>query len=333
MITGFGLAGGKLTPLANTIEQYDSSAWIDLLHPTREEEEAVEKRGGLNVPTREEMQEIELSSRLYQEDGRVFMTANILSHTDSDDVVVSPVTFILAPDLLITVRYADPRSFAAFVVRASRSGLTCASPAGIAVALLEANVERLADLLERSAHDLDGLSKRIFRPDHHATANAKAKGAAKVRTADSQSLLMELGRKGDLVSHVRDSLISIHRLAAFFLTVFPDKKVSEDVADRINVLARDVESLSDHAAVESQKVNFLLDATLGMINIEQNAIIKIFSVAAVVFLPPTLVASIYGMNFDFMPELDWQVGYPFAILLMIMSAILPYLYFKRRRWL
>ena len=337
MITVFGINSGKLVPLGDTLDRMDEAVWIDLFRPTPEEESLVEQQAGLDVPTREEMLEIELSSRLYEEAGATFMTANILSHTDSDDVVVSPITFIVLGNRLITVRYEDPRTFGAFTARGQRVGIACPSPGGIAVGLLEASIERLADVLERTTHDLEVLSRDIFRPGKAASAATDDKATPKqkivVRATDFQRVLVGVGRKGDLVSHVRDSLITIRRLCTFFLTAMTDKKTSKDVITRVKTLARDVESLSDHATFQSQKVNFLLDATLGMINIEQNAIIKIFSVAAVVFLPPTLIASIYGMNFDFMPELKWPVGYPFAIGLMIMSAILPYLFFKRRGWL
>ncbi len=332
MITVFGINSGKLVPLGDSLGRMEEAIWIDLFRPTPEEEALVERQAGLDVPTREEMLEIELSSRLYEEGGATFMTANILSHTDSDDVVVSPITFIVLGNRLITVRYEDPRTFGAFTARGQRVGIACPTPGGIAVGLLEASIERLADVLERTTHDLEVLSKDIFRPGATIQQTAGGKKAV-VRSTDFQRVLVGIGRKGDLVSHVRDSLITIRRLCTFFLTAITDKKASKDVIARVKTLARDVESLSDHATFQSQKVNFLLDATLGMINIEQNSIIKIFSVAAVVFLPPTLIASIYGMNFDFIPELKWAVGYPFAIALMIMSAILPYLFFKRRGWL
>ena len=332
MITVFGINSGKLVPFGDALDRIEEAVWIDLFRPTPDEEALVERQAGLDVPTREEMLEIELSSRLYEEGGATFMTANILSHTDSDDVIVSPITFIVLGSRLITVRYEDPRTFGAFTARGQRVGIACPSPGGIAVGLLEASIERLADVLERTTHDLEVLSKDIFLPGATIQQTAGGKKAV-VRSTDFQRVLVGIGRKGDLVSHVRDSLITIRRLCTFFLTTMTDKKDSKDVIARVKTLARDVESLSDHATFQSQKVNFLLDATLGMINIEQNSIIKIFSVAAVVFLPPTLIASIYGMNFDFIPELKWAVGYPFAIALMIMSAILPYLFFKRRGWL
>ena len=199
----------------------------------------------------------------------------------------------------------------------------CETGESVLVALLEAIVDRLADILERAGRDIDQISRAVFR--HRADKPT--------RSHDFQEMLEAIGRKGDLTSNIRDSLVTLERLVGFLCQAMLPRKNGRDMRDRVKTLARDIRSLEDHASFLSQKITFLLDATLGMINIEQNAIIKIFSVAAVVFLPPTLVASIYGMNFEFMPELGWHLGYPLALVVMIGSAILPYLYFKRRGWL
>jgi magnesium transporter len=318
---------------AETRSQPDA-VWIDLFHPTKDEEAQIEAAFGIDVPTREEVQEIELSSRLYTEEDAIFMTANILSHTEGDDAVISPLTLILVKDRLITVRYEDPRSISNFAVRCGRAGAQSANI--VAIGLLEAIVERLADLLERLGHDLDTLSAGVFQPPKNEAPTDK-KGRPKPRktraTRDFQAVLVRIGNKGDLLSKVRESLISIQRVATFLAASGVAGAHEKEFRARLKSLSRDVEALTDHAGFINQKNNFLLDATLGMINIEQNAIIKIFSVAAVVFLPPTLIASIYGMNFDFMPELSWPFGYPFAIGLMIISAILPFYFFKGRGWL
>ena len=188
---------------------------------------------------------------------------------------------------------------------------------------LDALIDRVADVLERIGLEVDGISHEVF--EHPATPR---------QTGDFQSILRALGRRGDLTSKVRESLVGIGRLLMFFGQASEaNAKTAKDLRARLRTMSRDVRSLTEHASFLSAKINFLLDATLGMINIEQNAIIKIFSVVAVVFLPPTLIASIYGMNFDFMPELDWAIGYPLALALMLGSAIAPYIYFKRRGWL
>lgn len=317
MIRSFRIEGGRLS---GPHEDMTGALWLDLMNPTREEEAMVESLLGLDIPTREEMNEIEISSRLYLEDGGTFMTAILPAHTDGDDPEMEPVSFVLTQDHLVTVRYHEPRAFTSFPPRAERTGLEVLDPESVLVALLEAVVDRLADILERAGRDIDVVSRRIFRPSGDAVR-------------DNQKTLEEIGRKGDLTSNIRDSLLTLERLTGFLGHATVQRKTSKELRERVKTLSRDIRSLLDHAGFLSQKVTFLLDATLGMINIEQNAIIKIFSVAAVIFLPPTLIASIYGMNFAHMPELDWLLGYPFAIGLMIVSAILPYAYFKRRAWL
>jgi magnesium transporter len=252
------------------------------------------------------------------------MTATLPAQTEIDDPLMSPVTFVLAGPRLVTIRYHEPKAFKTFPLRAEKVATGCTTGNTILIGLLEAIVDRLADILERAGRDIETISRDIFE--------ARSTKVNK-RNRDFQELLKAIGRKEDIASSIRDSLISLQRLTGFLAHVATQIKMSKDIRARIKTISRDVLSLADHATFLSQKISFLLDATLGMISIEQNAIIKIFSVAAVIFLPPTLVASIYGMNFDVIPELKWELGYPFAIGLMILSAILPFWYFRRRGWL
>ena len=323
MIRGFLNESGRLKTVDGASELSENLVWIDLVNPTDAEKNDLEKRLGIDVPTKDEMEEIEISSRLYNEDGASFMTATLPAQADGDDPQMHPVTFILTGTRLITVRYHDPRAFQTFPIRAEKVPMGCETGEGVLVALLEAIVDRLADILERAGREIDSISRDIF----------KHKGAKPTKSQDFQKVLESIGRKGDLTSNIRDSLVTLERLLGFFSQGAMQRKSAKDRRERIKTLSRDVRSLADHASFLSQKITFLLDATLGMINIEQNAIIKIFSVAAVVFLPPTLVASSYGMNFEYMPELKWLLGYPWAIGLMILSAIIPYIFFKRRGWL
>jgi magnesium transporter len=298
------------------------AVWLDLLEPQHDEKALVEKYLGIEVPTREEMEEIEVSSRLYHEDNATFMTATLLSKVETDQPEARPVTFILSGEALVTVRYSDPRSFVTFVSRARRPSSGCTTADAVILGLLEAIVDRTADVLERVGREIDSISREIFEHDDEPT-----------KSRDFQEVLRHIGREGDLDSKARESLLSIGRLVTFLSQVADRRHLDRDMRTRVETLSRDTQSLTDHATFVNNKINFLLDATLGMINIEQNTIIKIFSVAAVVFLPPTLIASIYGMNFHNMPELDWLFGYPWAIALMIGSAALPYWFFKRRGWL
>jgi magnesium transporter len=298
--------------------------WVDLVNPTKEEETLVETSLGIEAPTREEMQEIEISSRLYTENGAVYMTATVMSRMDSDQPLSGPVTFVLAGERLVTIRYADPRPFAHFTLRAQRASSGYTSGPLVMTGLVESLIDRMADVLEGIGNDIDVLSREIFDADK-----------TRARSRDFQEVLRRLGRKGDLASKVRESLVSIARMSHYAMETvdISRRPYGKELKNRIKALDKDVVSLLDHTNYLSAKINFLLDATLGLINIEQNSIIKLFSVVAVALMPATLIASIYGMNFDVMPELRWGLGYPMAILLMIVSAVLPLLYFRKRGWL
>jgi magnesium transporter len=324
-------------PKAGTIERAvveadqplpDNALWMDLFDPTPAETARVQAALGVALPTREEMREIEPSSRLYVEGDASYMTAQVLSRADEPNPMSEPLTFVLTRRSLVTLRYSDPRPISSYASRICRQATTCSSAEDALVGLIEAFVDRIADILEKAGIDLDTVSRQIF---------AVGQEGKRTDERDLQAVLRTLGRNDDLISTTRESLLSLSRLIRFLSASFDsndklDKKTSKDLRLRIKIVVRDIASLNEHASFESHKINFLLDATLGMINIEQNRIIKLFSVAAVVFLPPTLVASIYGMNFDVMPELKWAAGYPWALLLMALSAILPYLYFKRKGW-
>jgi magnesium transporter len=254
------------------------------------------------------------------------MTMTTVANVEGDSPAKAPVTFIIKGETLVTVRHADPKPFLIYAAKAQRNGAApCTSGEAVMLGLIEAIIDRTADALERIGDEVDTISQEVFRN--------KAKSVSK-KTRDLQSLIEQIGSKGDLLTKIRESLVSIARLVAYHGAINSKRsKASKDMRQRIRMVQRDATSLGDHAIFLSAKINFLLDATLGLINLEQNQIIKIFSVAAVAFLPPTLVASIYGMNFESMPELRWAHGYPWALGLMVLSAVVPYLYFKRRGWL
>lgn len=319
---------GHLTPVENLKEPSAVGVlWLDLLNPTPEEVALVEAHLEIEIPTRDEMAEIELSDRLFNEDGAEFMTMTTVANVEGEDPVKTPLTFIIKGQTLVTVRHADPKPFISYTAKAQRgSSPPCPSGEVVMLGLIEAIIDRTADALERIGDEVDTISREVFRN--------KSTSASK-KTRDLQSLIEQIGRKGDLLTKIRESLVSIARLVAYHSAKEEGapRRAAKEVRQRIKLIQRDAASLGDHAIFLSAKINFLLDATLGLINLEQNQIIKIFSVAAVVFLPPTLVASVYGMNFDAMPEVHWSLGYPWALVLMIISAVLPYLYFKRRGWL
>ncbi|GLS28578.1 magnesium transporter [Mesorhizobium albiziae] len=297
--------------------------WIDLLNPTKQEEAVTEDLFHIAIPTREEMQEIEISSRLYTENGCFYMTATLPENADGDHPIMMPVTFVLAHDRLVTVRYHEPSAFKNFPERAEQADLDCKNAESILAGLLENIVDRLADVLERAGHEIVDIGKDIFHPSEKRVRR---------RERGFQIILRRIGRKESLISNIQESLQTMHRVS-LFLEQAARAEGEDEVRRRVKTLGQDIQSLGDHATALSQKIIFMLDATLGMIGIEQSNIIKIVSVAAVIFLPPTLIASNYGMNFEHMPELKWFFGYPFAVGLMIMSAVLPAWIFRRMGWI
>ena len=301
----------------------EEAVWIDLLEPTAEEEKSVEAMLGVDVPTREEMKEIEASNRLYEDNGALYMTATVAAKLDSSRPEISAVTFILAGGRLITNRYVDTRPFHQFITYAQRHPAVCQTGFAILAGLIEAFIERIADILERTGGDLDQVSGTIFLRN----------GQAEPGSNSLRELIQHIGFNGELNSKARESLVSIGRLVAFVQqSTLVD--LSQEQRARFKSINRDVTSLSDHASFLGTKVSFLLEATLGLINLEQNNIIKIFSVAAVMFMPPTLIASIYGMNFHLLPNLPGQYGnFFFSLALMLGSMGITYAVFKRKGWL
>lgn len=300
--------------------------WLDLLNPTLDEKTLVNELLGIAIPSQAEMEEIELSARLYTEDGAEFMTMTALSGLDTEDPAKTPVTFILKDTTLVSVRFADPKPFLAFLTRAQKpKSVACSNGAEVFLGLLEAMTDRTADALERVGNEIDQISRDVFR---------KKNSTAEKFQQDLRSIIQQIGGKAELLTMVQESLVSVSRLTAYHgASNEGTTKSAREARQLSKLIQRDALSLGEHARTLSTKITFLLDATLGLINLEQNQIIKIFSVVAVVLLPPTLIGSIYGMNFAIMPELDWSWGYPFSLGLMVLSALLPYLYFKRRGWL
>ncbi len=306
------------------------AVWIDVYQPSEQEEIIVDMAFSIDLPTHREMQDIEVSRRLYKADNALFMTATILTKADTSQPESSAVTFIFSDNRLITLRYAEPSPFEIF--RQERESELGRYDSGqrILDGLIDAIIERVADVLEKTGAALDGISQDIFRPGAGKKGAADDPHEKERKPRDLEEVLRRLGRCSDLLSRLRESMAGLGRLLSFFIA--SQKDLPPDLADHLRTLSHDLQPLGDHASFLSQKVNFLLDATLGLINIEQNAIIKIFTVAAVLFLPPTVVGTIYGMNFEAMPELKWAFGYPLAIGLMIFSAIVPFYIFKRRGW-
>jgi magnesium transporter len=335
MITTYRIEAGQMRvgdalpalagPEAAAAAPHALPIWIDLFQPTLQEERLVEQLIGVELPTREEMHEIEASSRLYREGDVLFMTAPFLYGIDTGEAGSAAITFVLTANALLTIRYATPKAFGVFAARATRNPTLAATPDGVMLGLFEQVVDRLADILERIGADMD-------RTSHAAFKAAKSQEGAGKKDQTLKDALIALGQVGEITARASDTLLGLSRILAF-IAAEKDTCIRKENKGRVKTLARDVRSLMDHSKFLNDKATFLLDAVLGIISIEQNAIIKTFSVVAVVFMPPTLVASIYGMNFQVMPELEWALGYPFALGLMVASAIAPLWYFKRKGWL
>ncbi len=305
----------------------DTIFWIDLFTPTDEDVQFVEKLCGIEIPTYDEIREIEATSRLYTEDGARFMTTTVLSRADTESPILSEISFILTKNLVITIRRTDSYSFRVFSHQLLRSSKISRDQAFIG--LLETIVDRQADVLEKFGAELDRISKNIFRRDEHDLAARKESHASH----ELKATLQDLGRVGDLLSRQRDCLVNLLRLLTYASNEIAQGEDGATLYSKLRPVNRDVTSLSEYANFLSSNVNFMLDAVLGLINIEQNETVKIFTVASVIFMPATLIASIYGMNFTNMPGLQSDYGYYISLGLMLITIILPLAYFRSRRLL
>ena len=326
MLNAYDWRADRLVRLDTTVD-HGPACWIDLVSPSADEVAALEALTGIDIPSRDEMDDVEPSARLYAEDNGVFMIAAVATDLETHDPIKTPVTFILKGGRLVTVRYGQPRSFQLFIARAThKPGEKLAGGEAIMMGLIEAVIDRYADALEMKGLELDAISRQIFRK-----RDPKA-----VESHNLQLVIQDIGRAGDFLALIRESLSSLQRLLAYHAALAGARaggKADREARQTVRLLQRDAAGLSELSVSMSSKVTFLMDATLGLINLEQNQIIKIFSIAAVCLMPPTLVASVYGMNFRHLPELNLDYGYPMALALMLVTGLAPYLYFKRKGWL
>lgn len=303
------VAGGWTMP--------SDTLWIDLIEPTAEEDAAVEQALGIAIPTRAEMNELEASSRLYRENGAAYVTADILHRSDDDLPGIAPVTFILTSGPMVTIRYFDPRPFTMFTDKLEREPALCQSGADMFLNLMEAIIDRASDVLSGLTARIEGVGAHVF---------------SEGKTVGFKHLVTKLGRAHIANARIEQSLSGLSRMFAF-VAVEDGFERHEASRDHLRSLINDAASLIAHNQAVASGINFQLSAALGLINIEQSSIFKIFSIFTAVLMPPTLVGAIYGMNFQHMPELGWGLGYPFALGLMIVSAVTPLIYFRRRGWI
>ena len=320
---GPGCDGTLVEAMAEKIP--DAATWVDLEEPTPEEEALVERCIRMDVPTESEMAEIEPSSRLYERGGALYMTVSVLYGVQDGQPATAPISFVLTGNRLVTIRYATPKPLRAFSEHARRDPELVSSASKALFRMLDSIIDRLADELENVGAEIEQISSQIFH---------KEMDDRRIPAAMLTALLTRIGRTQTLLTKIRYSAVSTMRMLSFLAgshRVHSEKDA--ELRHHIASMTTDATSLSEHASFLSDNLQFLLDASLGLISIEQNAAMKLFSWAAVVFLPPTLIAGIFGMNFHNMPELSWHYGYPLSLAVMLASAIGPYLYFKKRGWI
>ena len=305
--------GGPIPPAA---------VWIDMIEPTTAEDKEVQQYLGCKVPTRADPDFAEPPEAHYAEDGVRYLHASVISEAE-DTPDVTGVTFVISDATLVTVRYDASDSFEIFGQKLCRAHTGALQPDAVAVGLVNTIVNLSARALGKVGVNLDDIGNAVFG----------AEGDNSKRSRIYSTTLGALGREDERISNLRESLLSIERLLLFLSAEGRSDNVPKPVREATKAALRDLKSLEEDANFKAQKVQFLLDATLGFINLAQNDIIKLFSVLAVIFMPPTMIASIYGMNFKAMPELDWPWGYPAALLLMVLVGLGPYLYFRWKKWL
>jgi len=319
MLTAFTCRDGKLHRIAEPLSE---ALWIDLLEPTPDETERVARETGVLVPNEADINEIESSSRLATRDGTLYLSLPLVVHLDGEPRAVS-FGFVLSRDRLITVRFSTSRVFEQYM---AQHAMPARSGSHVMVALLEAVVDRQADALEQVKADLETISHRIFAADTVAASGRKREDRM------LRATLVTLGRVGDLVSHIRESQVSAGRIVPYVETA-AEAWLPQELRPRLETLRRDLASLNDYDTHLNDKLQFLLDATLGFINIAQNNVMKVLTVVSVVGIPPVLVAGIYGMNFKSMPEYDWAWGYAWGLAMIVLTALIPLAIFKKRNWI
>ncbi len=309
---------GQESPMSPGSE-LERALWIDLYRPLDSQAAAVAALG-IEVPTLADMEEIEISNRLYREENADVMTVVLPGLTPDGAQISGPVSFILTERRLVTVRHHAPRSFETFPDRADRSAAGCASAERIFLGLIEEIIARQADLLEGVGRTLDRVSAQVL-------------SGKKISPSELQLALEEVGRQGELVGRVKLALLTLERALSFFDQTLGTNPQGKELRGVVKSQMRDIGSLTVHGDFLSSRVSLSVDATLGMINLAQNITVRIVSVVAALFMPPTMIASIYGMNFHHMPELDNVWGYPMALGLMAASAVGTWAFFKWKDWL
>lgn len=316
MLMAFTLNRGLLEQVAinAATDLTNEIIWVDAINPSDEERDWLREAYQQELPTIDDLYEIEATSRFYENEDGLHISSYFLNYADENSENIS-AAFVFNHDRLFTLREEELAAFRLFRLRARKGLITLTNSKSLMLGLFETKVENLADIIERIAADLEKTSRQVL-------GNAEQD--------DMESVLTDLAQQEDVNGKVRISMMDLQRMLYLLLR---SGIMNSEQSERLRDIIRDSESLIASTSFLFDKIKFLLDTTLGFINVNQNKIIKIFSVASVVFLPPTMIASVYGMNFDFMPELHWKLGYGWALAMMLASAVAPYLWFRKKNWL
>ncbi len=325
MLNVFRLANGRL--FQEEIESLGALAadvqpvWVDLEAPTADEKRWIASHFGLVIPADAVDDDLEESARFYEEDnGELHIRSDFL--IDGDDGPDGKrarnvrVAFILHREVLFSIHAEDLPVFRLLRLRARRIPALIENAKDVLLKLYDADAEYSADALESIYDSLDEVSARVLKQD--------------VNDQMASEALAAIAREEDLNGRIRRNVMDTRRALSFMMR---SRMLNAEQFEEARQILRDIDSLDSHTTFLFDKINFLMNATVGFININQNKVIKIFSVASVAMLPPTLIASVYGMNFQRMPELNWDYGYPFALALMMASVVAPFVYFHRKGWL
>ncbi|HEY2071569.1 MAG TPA: magnesium transporter CorA family protein [Rhizomicrobium sp.] len=299
------------------------AVWIDLYDPTPEEIKTVSDELGIDIPSRDALEEIESSSRLQEEDGRIIVTQPVMAHGEDD--MPTSIGFILAPAFIVGIRYTEMHAFDTVRKTLAKHKLSCSS-AEIYAMIAEGMVDFAADTLEHTSADLAAVSRDVFRRYGSTRQHNISRSNRRMRET-----LVSVGGAGENLSQIRDAILGLQRVIPF-VGEKGKEWIDDKIQARFKVVVQDLQSLSDFEVHLSNKVQFLLDAVLGFINTEQNDIFKVLTIASVVGIPPTFIASMYGMNFHNMPEYSWAWGYEWGLGLIFLSTVLPIIWFKWRGW-
>ena len=287
--------------------------WLDMLLPTQEEITFVEETFGIDFPTKQESEEIEISSRYWEEDKKIEINSFFLI-ANEESAHNETVSFILQGNLLISIRYKELKTFEEFSKRFYYAPREFKNGYYIFCQLLDIRIDADADVIEKLSKDITRLRKHVFT-DY---------------TNDDEEMLEKISSFEDLNMNIRENLMDKQRILTSFIK---STKFDASLRNDIVIMLKDIKSLIDYTEFNFERLDYLQNIFLGVLNIEQNKVIKIFTIMNVIFLPPTLIASIYGMNFEFLPELKWEYGYAFSLVLMVISAVSPIVYFKKKGWI